>query len=305
VGSVAKHRSVDEVPENLGLIAGAGVLPIEVAKAARSLGCRVVAAGLHGVTDPGLADEVDDVLWLEWGQLGELFAHFAQAGVRDVTLAGKIAKTHLYGENPIALDAVATTLLHGVADRGDASILSALAEALSQRGLYLRPQAEWLPDLLPGEGPLGSVVPTAEQTRDIEYGWRIARELARNDVGQCVVVSNRAIIAVEAIEGTDAAIRRAGEMGGAGGCVVKVARPDQDPRFDLPAVGPETLRAMIDAGARVLAFEAGRTLVFERRVLVASADDLGIAIVGVHPSRVPQVETSAGGREVSGTELPE
>lgn len=305
MGSAASDESFGEVPENLGLIAGAGVLPIEVARAARARGCRVLAAGLRGVTDSGLEGEVDEVFWLEGGQLGALFARFAQAGVRDVTLAGKIAKTHLYGSNPIALDEVASALLEGLRDRGDASILAALADSLGARGMVLRPQAEWVPELLPGEGPLGSVRPTSEQRRDIEFGWSIARELARHDVGQCVVVKDRAILAVEAIEGTDAAIRRAGELGGGDACVVKVARPDQDPRFDLPAVGLGTLEAMIDARAAVLAFDAGRTLVLERAALVEGADSRGIAIVGVHPVGGGRTGTAASEGPTSRTEKAE
>lgn len=305
MGSAASDGSFEEVPENLGLIAGAGALPVEVARAARSRGCRVLAAGLRGVTDPGLVDEVDEVFWLEWGQLGALFARFSEAGVRDVTLAGKIAKTHLYGSNPIALDEVATALLEGLRDRGDASILAALADSLTARGMVLRPQAEWLPELLPGEGPLGCTCPTPEQTRDIEYGWSIARELARNDVGQCVVVKDRAVLAVEAIEGTDAAIRRAGELAGGGACVVKVAGPNQDPRFDLPAVGLDTLKAMVDARAGVLAFEAGRTLVLERAALVEGADSRGIAIVGVHPVGGGRTGAAAGDGATSRTEKAE
>jgi hypothetical protein len=265
----------------LGIVAGRGELPLDVARAARREGRRVAAVGFPGETDARLATCVDTLVWLRPGEVAAILAAFAAAGVREAVLAGGMPKAALFGDPArLGADARAGEALARLADRADASILAGVERVLHAAGIRLLGQAELVPELLGGEGPLGRVRPSAVQRADARFGWRVARALARLDVGQTVVVRERAVLAVEAAEGTDAAIRRGGAIA-SGAVVVKRARPAQDPRFDLPAIGPGTLDAMRDAGAAALCFEAGQTLILERERLVAAADAAGIALWGV------------------------
>jgi DUF1009 family protein len=233
-----------------------------------------------GATEPGIADCVDSLAWVRPGEVGAILEAFAAARVVEAVLAGSVAKQALWAD-PLRLgaDARGRELLARLGDRSALSILEGVERLLREHGIRLLGQAELVPDLLAGPGALGRVQPTAEQLADAAFGWPIARALARLDVGHTLVVKDRAVLCVEAAEGTDAAIRRAGAMA-AGSVVVKVARPGQDPRFDLPAIGSRTLAAMRDAGAAALVFEAGCTLVLERAALVAAADAAGIAVFG-------------------------
>ena len=270
----------------LGLIAGRGSLPLEVARSARGRGRPVAAIGFHGQTDPRLAEEAE-ITWLHPGEVGAALAALRGSGVSEAVMAGKVPKAGLYAD-PAALrpDAEALALLSSLRDRRDDSILAALADWLEERGIRLLGQAELVPGLVGGEGPLGRTALGPKQRADVAFGFPIAKTIADLDIGQTVVVKDGAVLAVEAIEGTDAAIRRAGQVG-EGACVVKVAKPRQDPRFDVPAIGPDTLAAMLEAKASALAFEAGRTLVLERAALVRAADGHGIALVGVAAKRLP------------------
>jgi hypothetical protein len=269
----------------LGLVAGRGALPLEVARAARRLGRRVAAVAFPGETDPRLAGRVESLAWLRPGEVGAILDALAAAGVREAVLAGTVAKGVLWGEPArLGADARGRELLGALRDRSDGSILSGVERALHGRGIRLLGQAELLPELLGREDALGRVRPTPAQLADAAFAWPIARDLARLDVGQTVVVKDRAVLAVEAAEGTDAAIRRAGLLA-PGAVVVKLARPGQDPRCDLPAIGPGTLAAMRDARAGALIYEAGWTLVLDREALVAAADASGIAVFGKRTRR--------------------
>ncbi len=272
-----------ETDGTLGLIAGEGSLPLAVTRAARERGRRVVAIAFHDSTDRRLDAEAAQVTWLHPGEVEAALEVLRAAGVRQAVLAGKVDKATLVAE-PAALrpDAAARELIGALRDRRDDSILAALAKLLEARGIRLLPQAALVPELLAGEGPLGRERPDPAQRADVAFGWPIARAIAALDVGQTVVVKDGAVLAVEAIEGTDAAIRRAGAIA-AGACVIKLAKPQQDPRFDVPAVGPGTVAALVEARARVLAVEAGRTLVLERQAMVEAADSHGIALLGIAP----------------------
>jgi hypothetical protein len=267
----------------LGLIAGAGALPREVVRTAAGRGRRVRAIAFHGITDPFLEQEAD-VRWHHPGEIGAALASFRDGGVCEAVMVGKVSKEALY-DRPEALrpDAEALRLLARLSDRRDDSVLGALADWLEEQGIRLLPQHEWLGDLMAEEGALGRRRPDDAQRADVAFGLPLAKAVAGLDIGQTVVVKDGAVLAVEAIEGTDAAIRRAGAIA-SGTCVVKVAKPAQDPRFDVPTVGPDTLAAMRDAGATCLAVEAGRTLVVDRTILVEEADVCGIVLLGV---RVP------------------
>jgi len=266
-------------PDALGLIAGRGVLPLEIARAARARGRSVAAVGLRGLADPELERAAEGAVWVEPGRLSDLLSALAAAGVREAVVAGSVPKARLLAEG-LADDALVGELLARLADRRDGTLLSALADLLASRGVTLRPQAESAPELLGREGPLGRSSPDAEARADVAFAWPVARAVADLDVGQTVVVKDRVILAVEAAEGTDATLRRAGRMA-RGARALKVARSAQDPRFDLPAVGPDTVAALRAARASALAFEADRTLVLAREDTVRAADAAGIAIFGV------------------------
>jgi DUF1009 family protein len=265
-----------------GLIAGDGRFPLEIARAARGGGRPVVAVAFHELTEPALEQEVEQLRWLGLGELQAALDFLLECGVSAAVLAGKVSKAALLREpRELRPDARARRLLESLPDFRDQSILAALAAELERDGIRLEPQAELVPHLFVSEGVLGRVHPTPDQWRDIGFAWPIARAIAGLDIGQTIVVQERAVLAVEGIDGTDATIERAGKLGAAGLCIVKVAKPDQDPRFDLPAIGLDTLQSAARAGAGVLAFEARQTVVLDRPRVVERADELGIALVAV------------------------
>jgi len=299
--------------ERLGLIAGDGALPAQIAGSAADRGLPVTAIAFHGVTEPGLAERIDQVEWLYLGEVDALIRLLRDQGIRRVVMAGKVDKTHLFqaggcfpaashslDDGPLLRpDARARELLERLKDRRDDSILRALAELLESEGVELRPQAEWVPELMAGTGCLGAEKPSAEEFADVSFAWPIAKSVAGQDIGQSVVVKRGAVLAIEAIEGTDAAVRRGGALGGEGVCVVKVAKPGQDPRFDVPTIGPGTVDVLAESGARLLAFEAHRTIVLERAEMVVRADRAGIVLLGVSDQEDaagadPQGATGAG-----------
>jgi DUF1009 family protein len=266
----------------LGLIAGDGEYPLEVARAARARGQRVHAVGFHAVTPTSLDAAVDAVEWLHLGELERLLAHFRRAGVRDVVMAGKVDKRHLFGAAEAHRpDQTALALVARLKDRQDDSILDLLAEWLEGEGLTLRGQAELAPELLAPVGPMGSVEPDQARRADVAFGLPLARSIVALGVGQSVVVNTGVVVSVEAMEGTDETIRRAGRLAGPGATVIKLPRPNQDMRFDLPAIGPGTLEAMCEAGARQLVYAAGQTIVIGRSALVEGADRAGIGLLGL------------------------
>jgi hypothetical protein len=275
--------------ETLGLIAGEGRLPGAFARAAQDRGRRVYAVAFRDLTDPALVRQVDALEWLDLGAMDPLIDLLQAAGVRDVVMVGKVSKAFLFDRrDELRLDARALGMLSQLPDRCDDSILGVIADELAKEGIRLIPQLDLAPDLVLGEGALGRVLPSAVQLADMEFGWSVAKALGAVDVGQTVVVKDRAVLAVEAIDGTDATIRRGGGLGGSGACVVKVAKPYQDPRFDLPAIGPHTLESMSVVGATSLACEAGGTLVVDRARLVEEADARGIAIYGMRARAHPE-----------------
>jgi len=264
----------------LGLIAGRGRFPLEVARAARARGESVVGVGFHGETDAAL-----DCTRVHLGELGRLIEVLQQAGVRRAVMAGKVPKVHLYGDlESLRPDARALALLARLEDRSDDTILAAIADELATEGIELQDQSQAAPELFAPAGPLGARRPSVPVEADIAFAWPIAKALGGVDVGQTVVVRDRAVLAVEAIEGTDAAIARGAALAPGGGCVVvKVAKPGQDPRFDMPAIGLDTLAVLAEVKAAALAFEAGRTAVLDREELAREADARGIAVVGIPP----------------------
>jgi len=270
----------------VGLIAGLGRFPLEVARGARRSGHRVAAVALRKLSDPALEAEADSFTWLYLGELNRLFAYFRAAGVEKVVMVGKVPKTFLWKDPSVFRpDPRVIALLQRLADRKDDSILGSVAQAIEEEGFSLIGQVDLAPELLAQEGPIGRISPTEDQRRDIAFGWPIAKAIGQLDIGQTVVVRGRAVLALEAIEGTDAAIRRGCALGEKGASVVKVAKPNQDPRFDLPTVGTDTLATLIECGAGALAVEAGRTVILDREAVVRVADEHGISMLGIHDER--------------------
>jgi DUF1009 family protein len=263
----------------IGLIAGGGRFPILFAQSARRAGHRVVAVAHVNQTDPALERDVDGCTWVKLGQFGRIIEALSAAGAEQSVLLGAITKARFFRD---ALpDAVGLKILAGVAIRSDDNLLRAVAGELERCGLPVVDPTPYLSDRLAREGVLGRREPTEEQWADARYGLELARSIGRLDLGQTVVVKDRVAIAVEALEGTDACIRRGGELAREGAVVVKAVKPNQDRRFDLPAVGPETVAVMRAVKAQVLAIEAGGTLVMDEDEMVRAADKAGIAVVGI------------------------
>lgn len=270
----------------LGLIAGAGGLPIEAARLLREQGYSLTAIGFHGLTDSALEAEVGESRWLRLGQLDAMAEALHEMGARRLVLVGQVPKALLFLRQGIAEpDAEAIRLLSEERDRGDEPLMRAVACWLEGRGFQLCDQGEMLAPMLAPVGPLSARSPCETELADLEIGWPVVQQLGLIGIGQCVVVKHGSILAVEAIEGTDAVIRRAGELGGAGATVIKASRPGQDRRFDLPAVGVGTIDAICAAGASGLAIEAGSTLVLDRQKMIESADRANIAVWGFLANR--------------------
>lgn len=263
----------------IGIIAGNGTFPIEFAKAAKKKGLEVVAVAHEGETLPELAAHVDSISWIKVGQLGKLIKIFKEQGVKDVLMAGGIKKTHLFsGALP---DLRGAALLARMLYKKDDSILRGVAEELESEGITIRESTLYLDNLLAPVGQLTKRKPSADEWRDIEFGWHMAKEIGKLDIGQTVVVKGQAVVAVEAAEGTDEAIRRGGKLCRSGAVVVKICKPQQDLRFDLPATGIQTIAVMKEVEATCLAVEAGKAIIFDRDAVVKEADKAGITIVGV------------------------
>lgn len=270
-----------ETAAPLGLVAGAGRLPLAAARALRAADRRVVAVGFEGLTATELESAVDAMHWLRLGQLEALAEAFREQGVIRLLLAGKVPKTFLFDDGGLVEpDPEALALIGALRDRGDEALLRALADWLGARGFELCAQDRVLQALRMPSGSLTRAAPDARALEDLSLGWPVLHALGRAGVGQCVVLRQGAVLALEAIEGTDETIRRAGRLGGPGATVIKAARPDQDRRFDLPVAGPETIAALVEARASALALEAGQVLLVEGDEMVAAADRAGIAIWG-------------------------
>ena len=268
--------------DKIGLIAGNGTFPIAFAKAAKKKGMEVIAIAHAGETNPDLAQWVDSIFWVKVGQLGKLIKIFKEQGVRNVLMAGGIKKTRLF-DNTLP-DLRGAALLARVIQKKDDSILRAVAEDLESEGITVRESTLYLDSIIATEGVLTKRKPSKDQKRDIDFGWQMAKEVGKLDIGQTVVVKDQAILAVEAIEGTDEAIRRGGRLCREGAVVVKTCKPHQDLRFDLPTAGIETIRTMNEVKAACLAVEAGKTIIIDRDAMVAEADRAGIAIIGLKRS---------------------
>ena len=261
----------------IGLIAGEGQFPFIVAQAAREQGLQVVAVAIKEETSPELSQEVDRIYWVHIGELGKLVQAFRGEGITQAVMAGKVQKRHLFSQ--IKPDLRAALLYMRLKEKNDDAILRGVGEELRREGIELLATTTLVSDLLAPKGVLTSRSPSQWERKDIEFGRRMAGAIAGLDIGQTVVVKNQAVLAVEAIEGTNLAIRRGAEWGGEGIVVVKVARPEQDMRFDVPVVGKSTLEVMREVKASVLALEAGKVIIVEKGEMFHLAEAAKISIV--------------------------
>ncbi len=265
--------------KTLGLISGMGELPKAIAIEARAKGYRVVAIALEPLADSSLSRYVDEIEWINVGKLGEIMDSLKKFDVKEAVMAGKVPKSLLY-KSKITPDWRAVKLLFSLKDRSDDSILLAVANELEKDGITLLDTTAFSFDLLTPEGVLTEDGPTDDEWKDIAFGWRIAKEIGRLDIGQTVVVKNQAVMAIEAIEGTDEAILRGGRLAGESAVVVKVSKPAQDMRFDVPVVGLKTLKSLLEVSARVIAVEADKSILLDRDRMIKEAEEAGISIVG-------------------------
>jgi DUF1009 family protein len=250
--------------DSVGLIAGNRSLPLLFARQARQLGVRrVVAVAFEGETDPALESLVDETVWLKVGQLSKMLAAFTDRGIKQCVMAGQIAPKNLYDFRP---DLRAMAVLFRLKERNAHTIFGAIADELKKEGVELIEATPWLQPLMPPSGFRLGPKPSAEQEADLEFGYRIAKETSRLEIGQTVVVKSGTVLAVEGFEGTDRCLARGGELaGGKGGAVaVKVAKAKHDLRFDIPCLGPQTVECCAAAGISALAFEPGRSLLLEQ-----------------------------------------
>jgi hypothetical protein len=267
-----------ETPDGLGIIAGSGVYPLLLADAARKAGVqKIIVAAFTGETSTDIANRADTIEWLRVGQLSKLLNFFREATVRQAIMAGQIAPGNLFNLRP---DLKAMFLLARLKQRNAESIFSAIADQLAEVGVELLPATAFLEHLLaPNEQIAGPKLKDRELA-DIAFGFEIAKQLSALDVGQTIVVKNGTVLAVEAFEGTNEAIRRGGSLGKKNAIVVKVTKPNQDMRFDVPVIGTETLRVAAEAKIRAIAVEAGRTLLLEKAALTELAERANISLVG-------------------------
>ncbi|MDP3921543.1 MAG: UDP-2,3-diacylglucosamine diphosphatase LpxI [Candidatus Omnitrophota bacterium] len=265
--------------KTLGIIAGNGRFPILAAQQAREQGFRVVLCAVEKEADPVLEEMVDCCQWVKVGALKKLTDFFSKEGVEEAIMAGKIEKVRLFQGN-VQPDLEMVKVLMKTRDFKDDSLLSGIADYLEGRGIRLLDSTTFLKGALPGPGVLGKKKPSKEIMEDMAFGFHMAKSVSGLDIGQTVVVKKKAILAVEAIEGTDQAIRRGGILGGDNIVVVKVAKPNQDMRFDVPAVGLQTMEALVECRASAFAFEASKTLFLDQTEFLRMADAHKIAIVG-------------------------
>ena len=287
----------DRSHRRVGLLAGWGRYPIVVAEALKRQGCYVCCLGVKDHADPILADICDEFAWQGLAKLGHAVRFFHRRGVQVATMSGKIHKVKLYQpwlwiKHMPDWTMIKTFYPHFITrsqDRRDDTLLGAFVDAFAKEGIEFGPATDYAPELLVDAGRLAGGQPNRAQQKDIEFGWQMAKQMGRLDIGQSVCVKDQAVLAVEAIEGTDACITRAGQLCATGGfTVVKVAKPQQDMRFDVPTIGLGTLETLHAAGGRVLAVEARRTIILDEPKVLEFAARHRITVVAL--------ETDSAGR---------
>ncbi len=266
-----------QAPAVLGIIAGNGVYPRQLAAAARKAGVRkIIAAAFSNETDPALAPHVDLIEWMRVGQLSRLLRFFREQEIHHAVMAGQIAPKNLFDLRP---DWKALLVLAKLKQRNAESIFTAIADELAKLDVDLLPATSFLEDCLAQAGLIVGPKLSRREEEDVALGWKIAKEISRLDIGQTVLVKNGTVLAVEAFEGTNDAIKRGGTLARKGAVMIKVAKPDQDMRFDVPVIGVETIRIATEARLRVIAVEARKTLLLERPAIIDLARRAKISVV--------------------------
>lgn len=263
----------------IGLIAGSGQFPLIFSKAAKSSGFSVHAIGLIHETDSDIEKFVDAFEWVHIGQVERMIQFFKKSGIKEAVLLGAVDKTHMFGD--VKPDMTAISIVAGMNHTQDDALLRAFAKTLEEKGIMIRSSTLLLPELLASSGCWTKRKPTSAEKTDIIWGYSVAKKIGDLDIGQSVVVSGGSVLAVEAIDGTDATIKRGGRLARDGAVVVKTSKPGQDMRFDVPAVGIETVKVMKSAHITALAVEAGKTVVFDREEMVALADKCSMVIIAI------------------------
>ncbi len=271
---VQSHSSI----QTLGLIAGNGKFPILFAQKAKALNIKVVAAAVRGDTSLLLKFFVDRLAWFKVGELKKLFVFFKEEGIDKVIMAGQVNPDNLFDEK-VKLDQEFENLYKALKDRKADTIFLAIADKLREHGVELLNSTFLLEEYLAPKGTLTKRAPSLVELEDIEFGKNIAKAMGHLDVGQTVVVKEKAIVAIEAMEGTDRTIIRGGQIARRGAVVVKVSKPQQDKRFDIPVIGPQTIKSMLKGRASCIAIEAGKTLLIDRERTVDLANKANICIV--------------------------
>ncbi len=288
--------------KRIGILAGWGRYPIVVVEALRAQGYWIACLGIKDHADPRLQEICDEYKEVGLGKLGTAIRYFRNLGVTRATMAGKIHKTRLFVrflwlKHIPDWRCIRTFYPHWVtktADRKDDTLLKAVVDAYAEDGIEFKPATDFAPELLVQPGPLNGRKLSKAQQKDVEFGWRLAKEMGRLDVGQSVAVMGRAVLAVEAVEGTDQCIRRAGKLCAQGGfTVVKVAKPQQDMRFDVPTIGIGTLESLVAAGGSVLAIEASKTIVIDQDEVIEFANRHKLTIVALHDEAVDAMADAA------------
>lgn len=265
--------------KRIGLIAGNGIFPLIFAQEAKKRGVEIIAVALEEETSPDLNNLVDKIYWINVGQLKKLVEIFKKENITQAIMAGQVRQELIFKN--LNLDEAAVNLLSNIKDKRGDSILQAISQFLKSQGIDLIDSFTFLEDLLPLKGLLTKKAPSKTQEQDIEFGRNMAKTLADLEIGQTVVVKDKAVVALEAVEGTDMAIKRGANLAGPGIVVVKMSKQNQDMRFDIPVIGPNTIKTLIEAKAKVLAVEASRTLIIDKEECLRLADENGIVITVV------------------------
>ncbi|TSA57451.1 LpxI family protein [bacterium] len=266
--------------DQIAIIAGSGKFPLLIAKAAKSNNIRVIVLAIVSSAEKGIEQVCDKTYWVELGRGKKLIEILLKERIKYAVMAGKVNKSTIIRQS-VRLDDEAKSILKRIKNKKDDTILSAVADRLEDFDVELIDSTLFLKNFMSGKGPLTKKRPSRKQQQDIQFGFSIAKNMGGLDIGQCVIIKDKAVIAVEAIEGTDEAIIRAGKLVGDGTVIVKVAKPSQDMRFDVPIVGLDTLKTIKLSGASVLALESGKVLMMEKEDMIQQADKMGICIIGV------------------------
>ncbi|MEO6846646.1 MAG: UDP-2,3-diacylglucosamine diphosphatase LpxI [Chthoniobacterales bacterium] len=268
-----------KTPDSIVIIAGSGRYPLLLAQCARAAGVKkIYAAAFERETDREIEKLADSVTWMRVGQMGKLLTCLKDSGAKHTVMAGQIAPNNLFDLRP---DLKALMMLAKIPKRNAESLFGAIAKAIEEIGLEVLPATTFLDEHVASEGPIAGPKLKPRELEDIQYGHSIAKEVSRLDIGQTVVVKNGTVLAVEAFEGTNEAILRGGALGRGGATMVKVSKPNQDLRFDVPVIGPATLKKAAEAKLRTIAVEAGKTIILDREETAAMAVKSGITIFGV------------------------